>query len=65
MNIPATIHPIDVMAVTNGPLIATSNNAVRDLGNDRRGVILPNVPICNEGMGTGHPILTSVAFAAT
>mmetsp|Transcript_59531 Transcript_59531/g.126553 ORF Transcript_59531/g.126553 Transcript_59531/m.126553 type:complete len:247 (-) Transcript_59531:1341-2081(-) len=50
---------------TPGPLMATSNNAVLVGGNDRRGVIEPNVPTCNDGIGTGDPSFTPCLFAAT
>jgi hypothetical protein len=62
---PETMSIRETSIETPGPLRATSNNAVRVEGKDRRGVIVPNVPTCNEGKGTGSPNLTRCFFAAT
>jgi hypothetical protein len=56
--IPEAMSMMDIIAEVNGPLMATSNSADLDLGNDRRGVIEPKVPICRDGNGTGKPIFT-------
>mmetsp|Transcript_22676 Transcript_22676/g.33563 ORF Transcript_22676/g.33563 Transcript_22676/m.33563 type:complete len:112 (+) Transcript_22676:391-726(+) len=64
IEIPEIMHAMDTKAPTKGPLIATSKSAFLVFGNDRNGVIDPNVPICNDGSGTGRPILTSDFDAA-
>ena len=61
---PPMISIIDTSMDTIGPLIATSKSATLVLGKDRSGVILPNVPSCNEGRGTGIPSFTLCFFAA-
>lgn len=52
----AMMHPIEAIVVAKGPLRAKSNNAARLDGNDRMGVMQPNIPKANDGTGTGGPI---------
>mmetsp|Transcript_3414 Transcript_3414/g.5035 ORF Transcript_3414/g.5035 Transcript_3414/m.5035 type:complete len:237 (+) Transcript_3414:341-1051(+) len=62
---PKTIMAIDASIATPGPLIAISNRADLLDGNDLKGVILPKLPTCRDGSGTGFPSLTPYFFAAT
>ena len=64
MPIPLTTSMIDTSMDIVHPVIVTSKSATLVLGKDRSGVILPNVPSCNEGRGTGIPSFTSCFFAA-
>ena len=53
----AMMHPSDAIVVAKGPLRAKSSKAARLGGNDLIGVTHPKVPISNDGIGVGSPIL--------
>jgi hypothetical protein len=63
--IPTIIRAMEDIKDAMGPLIATSNIASLFLGNDLNGVMAPKEPICNDGRGTGNPIIVLVTLAAT
>lgn len=65
IEIPDIINAMDAIAPARGPLNATSKSAFLDFGNERNGVMEPNVPICKDGNGTGKPILTPDLDAAS
>ena len=53
---PTTRQRRETVKHARGPLSAKSSNDDLVSGKDRRGVILPNVPICKDGSGVGNPI---------
>ena len=55
----------DTIIATPGPLIAISNRADLFCGNDLIGVMLPKLPTCRDGSGTGFPSFTPYFLAAT
>jgi hypothetical protein len=62
--IPAIMNAIEIIAPAIGPLIAKSNIADRDFGNERSAVIDPKVPTCKDGKGTGRAIFMPDLVAA-
>mmetsp|Transcript_23402 Transcript_23402/g.66282 ORF Transcript_23402/g.66282 Transcript_23402/m.66282 type:complete len:262 (-) Transcript_23402:218-1003(-) len=54
--IPSSMQAIETADEAAGPTRAMSNNEARLSGNDRSGVMQPNIPKCVDGTGVGRPI---------
>ena len=61
--IPLIKHASDTANALNGPHKEKSSKSDLVLGNDLIGVMHPNIPSWNEGIGTGNPILICLFLA--